>query len=143
MTKIVLALKLLPYMAKYWRMSIIAGLCTVIWYQNNSMELYWDIDTLPYVESKLKSSEDNLKISIDGNATLTNAITQRNQEITQWQSTTLELENQNKILLSQISDVQQRTSIKVKNLLKQKTPQSCTAAFELLSNNTGQLTWDD
>lgn len=142
-TKITLFMKLSPYLVQYWRLTLIAVLSTVVWYQNFSTELYWDVPTIPHVSTQLIESEDELKTTIDGNAKLAEKLDKRNEEIAEWKATTSVLETQNEVLSNKIEVVGNSTKSRVAKRLRQPAPSSCTEAFKLLSEGTGELSWAD
>lgn len=130
-------------MIKNWRVTIIGILLSVLWYQNYSTEVRWDIVTIPYIQSQLDEATTALKTSADGNAELSASLDKRNMEVAEWKATTKVLATQNEILTTQIDKVKGSTHARVAKLIKQQTPKSCTAAFNLLSTNIGELKWDD
>lgn len=142
-TKITLFMKIAPHLITYWRLTLIAVLSTVVWYQNFSTELYWDVPTIPSIATQLVESKDQLQVSIDGNAKLTASLDKRNEEIAEWKATTSVLETQNEVLSSKIELVGTTTKSRVARRLRQPAPSNCAAAFKLLAEGTGELTWEE
>jgi len=115
----------------------------VVGYQNFSTDLYWDIQTIPYVQSKLSDTSAKLKVSADGNATLAASLNKRNEEVAEWKAASAVLLTQNEVLTNEIELIGLTTDKKVARRLRQATPASCTAAFKMLSDGAGDITWEE
>jgi len=143
MFSIAFALKAAPHLITHWRLSIIAGLLAVVGYQNFAVELYWDIPTIPYIQSKLSDTSAKLKVSADGNATLAASLDKRNDEVAEWKAASAILLTQNEVLTTEIEVIGVTTDKKVARRLRQATPSSCTAAFKMLEQGAGEITWEE
>jgi len=130
--------------ASRWREIGLAVLLAIVVYQNTA-DTRWVLwaDTIPYLRVKLAEQSVELDLTIQANQNLTLAIEERNKEIQRWADVSSQLEQNTAILQDKIDDIEIKANSRVRTVIQEVTPESCTAAFEYLRDSIPELNYDD
>lgn len=134
--------KIFAILIHYWRIFLIVVLGAIVFYQNYSgTRFIFGAQTIPYLEEKLATSENNLKVCGDGNAALTAAIDKNNTRIDEYAKLTKDLEASVATLGGELAEERGKTNTEVEVILKDPTPKTCEKAMDYMRDGIKDLKW--
>lgn len=131
-----------PHLKKYWKEIAVAGMVAMLLYQNFSPTrfLLW-IETIPSLENRLEISEDNYKVTKEGNEELTRDIEDRNTQIDNWKRVSDKNAAEVAKLQGELDVLRAKSDAKVDNTLNDPTPVNDNDAIQYLRNGIGDVQW--
>jgi len=129
---------------QYWKSLTIAFLLSIIAYQNFSDTRFflWST-TIPYLKAELITQGVALDLANQSNELLRESIEERNALVEEQKLITEELERQFAQIGNELVMIRNSTNDKIRSVIRESTPETCTAAFEFLSNSIDELNFND
>lgn len=127
-----------------WRELLIVALMVIVVYQNisNTRWVFW-ADTIPYLQAEIVDAELKVDLALQANSTLRESIEKTNDQITGWRILSKSLEKQSDLLQMDLIVARINTDTTVREVIREDTPTSCSAAFEYLRDAIPELNYTD
>ena len=139
----IVATRALGGVARLWREALLLICFLVIGYQNISdTRFFLWADTIPFLQAEVVKREVELELALQSNKLLTESIERRNEQVNEQRQVTLLLQEEFAKISEEITGIRRTSNERVRTIIQEKAPETCTAAFEYLRDSIPEIRYN-